>query len=347
MTRCWRLWPSHRRYRTVRHFAKMVASNLVGVSATSQTDTHGVGKFVTALTGGSAGTEAHSATQDRDYRHGYFAAAFDSGFDCRLRIHGRDRTPFLGTGLRWFVSPVASRGTESAGPPKCPGDWSGEGGSAAQISNGLRPQDPSCGEVRLTSSRDETVARPVLRQPVGLHSGVVKVSAVSIDVTAGEWIGPCPRFLTVLTLMSMVCYDCTDRHSRGVASLCGGGGLWPGLWCFCGRRTDLCVPEWCWWVHEICWGCCHQSGVPVVIAGAVAVAGVASPAVFAVAFLAVAGVASPVVAGVASLTDLAGGVTIGSSNCDSLGVFPQNWLQRRLSNTGYCKLQVFALMCLT
>ena len=38
-----------------------------------------VGKSVTAITGGSAGTEAHSTTQDQDYRHGDFVAAFASG----------------------------------------------------------------------------------------------------------------------------------------------------------------------------------------------------------------------------------------------------------------------------
>ena len=91
------------------------------------------------------------------------------------------------------------------------------GGSASRISNGLRPQDPSGGEGWLISSRDEVVVlpvanagcggggaghdhaprvwgdaeRPVLRlagsrstrQSVGLHSGAVKVSTVSVDVT--------------------------------------------------------------------------------------------------------------------------------------------------------------------
>ena len=74
----------------------------------------------------------------------------------------------------------------------------------------FRPQDPGGGEVRLNSSRDETVALPVAnagcggggavrvdaerpvprtagsrstRQPVGLHSGDVKVSTVSLNVT--------------------------------------------------------------------------------------------------------------------------------------------------------------------
>ena len=58
----------------LRDFAKMVASIPVSAGAASQTDTHGVGKFVTAPTGGSAGTEAHPATQNRDYRHGDLAA---------------------------------------------------------------------------------------------------------------------------------------------------------------------------------------------------------------------------------------------------------------------------------
>ena len=63
----------------VGYFAKTVASSLVGGGTASQTDTHGVGKFVTALTGGSAGPESHSASQDWDYRHGDFAAALASG----------------------------------------------------------------------------------------------------------------------------------------------------------------------------------------------------------------------------------------------------------------------------
>ena len=69
----------------VRNFAKTVASNLVGAGVApppppkKNPDTHRVGKSVTAISGGSAGTEAHSATQDRDYRHGDFAAAVASG----------------------------------------------------------------------------------------------------------------------------------------------------------------------------------------------------------------------------------------------------------------------------
>ena len=57
-----------------------------------------------------------------------------------------------------------------------------EGGSAAQISNGIRPQDPGGGEMQLTSFRDETVVWPVLQptlQSVGLQSGEVRVSTVS------------------------------------------------------------------------------------------------------------------------------------------------------------------------
>ena len=38
-----------------------------------------VGKSVAVITGGSAGTEAHSATQEWDYRHGDFVAAVASG----------------------------------------------------------------------------------------------------------------------------------------------------------------------------------------------------------------------------------------------------------------------------
>ena len=60
-------------------------------------------------------------------------------------------------------------------------------GSAARISNGLRPQDPGGGEVRFTTYRDEIVAlQPVdsqsTRRSVGLHSGAVNVSVVLVDV---------------------------------------------------------------------------------------------------------------------------------------------------------------------
>ena len=65
---------------TARNFAKTVASNLVGAGVAPQTDTHRVGKSVTATTGGSAAdTEAHSATQDWDYRHEDFVVAVASG----------------------------------------------------------------------------------------------------------------------------------------------------------------------------------------------------------------------------------------------------------------------------
>ena len=65
------------------------------------------------------------------------------------------------------------------------------GGLTSRISNGLQTQDPGGGEVQLTSYPVETVALPVLRsagsrpthQSVGLHSGAVQVSAVSVDVT--------------------------------------------------------------------------------------------------------------------------------------------------------------------
>ena len=68
-----------------RDFVKMVASIPVGASATSQTETRGVGRFVAAPTGGSAGTEAHPTTQNRDYQYGDLAAAPASeGTGCGL-----------------------------------------------------------------------------------------------------------------------------------------------------------------------------------------------------------------------------------------------------------------------
>ena len=39
-----------------------------------------------------------------------------------------------------------------------------------------------------------------------------------------EWISLCPPFLIVLTLIAVVCYNGMVRHSRGLASLCAGGG---------------------------------------------------------------------------------------------------------------------------
>ena len=45
-----------------------------GAGVASQTSTHAIGKFATMDTGRNAGTEARTATQDWDYRHGDFAA---------------------------------------------------------------------------------------------------------------------------------------------------------------------------------------------------------------------------------------------------------------------------------
>ena len=86
-----------------------------------------------------------------------------------------------GKRLRYDIHPSGS-GTSSGGKRRLIQG----GGSAAQISNGTRPQDPGGGEAQLTSSRDMTVVRPVFRptyQPVVLQSDEVSVSAVSVDVT--------------------------------------------------------------------------------------------------------------------------------------------------------------------
>ena len=55
-------------------FAQTVASYPGGTGVASQTGTYGIVKFTTAFTDGSAGTESRSTTQDRNYRHGHFAA---------------------------------------------------------------------------------------------------------------------------------------------------------------------------------------------------------------------------------------------------------------------------------
>ena len=131
------------------------------------------------------------------------------------------------------------------------------GGSAARISNGIRPQDPGGGEVRLTSSRDEAVARPVLEpagsrsilQSVGLQSGEVRVSAVSFDATRKRVDQP------VSTIPDSVDVDSSgvlqrdgQAQSGSGLPLRGEGGrccCLCGLWYFCGRRAALYVPEWC------------------------------------------------------------------------------------------------------
>ena len=92
----------------------------------------------------------------------------------------------------------------------------------------------------------------------------------------------------------MVCYDWIDRHSQGVASLCGRGGGCDRcvLWCFVvGGPTSAFLNDGC-----------------MDFAGDVAV-GVVYPAVFA-GDVGV-GVASPAIAGAASLANLAGDVAVG------------------------------------
>ena len=105
--------------------------------------------------------------------------------------------------------------------------------------------------MRLTSPRDEAVARPVLQptlQSVGLQSGEVRVSAVSVDATRGRVDQP------VFAIPDSVDVDISgvlQRESRAQSGSGlplrggGGGGGRCGLWYFCGRMAGLYVPEWC------------------------------------------------------------------------------------------------------
>ena len=102
------------------------------------------------------------------------------------------------------------------------------GGSAARISNGIRPQHPGGGEVQLTSFRDETMVWPVIQptlQWVGLQSGEVKVYAVFVNATQ-KWVDR-----TVSTVPDTVEIDVGDMpqwdsrtQSRSGLPLRGGGG---------------------------------------------------------------------------------------------------------------------------
>ena len=75
----------------------MIAPHPSSAGVTSKTSTHGIGKFATMHTGGSTGTEACSAIQDRDYRHGDFAAGPASG-ESGLGLATRSHTSGLGYG---------------------------------------------------------------------------------------------------------------------------------------------------------------------------------------------------------------------------------------------------------
>ena len=57
----------------------MVAPYPGGAGVASKISSYGIEKFATTLTNGSAGTEARSATQDGNYRHGDVAAEPASG----------------------------------------------------------------------------------------------------------------------------------------------------------------------------------------------------------------------------------------------------------------------------
>ena len=118
------------------------------------------------------------------------------------------------------------------------------GGSTARISKGR--------EVRLTSSQDETVARSVFQpagsgltqQSVGLHSGAVHVSVVSVDVNrrrVDRPVSAVPDSIDVNDVLHLDRWTHVEWHpsARGV------GDDWCGLWCFYGRRAGFCVPGWC------------------------------------------------------------------------------------------------------
>ena len=182
-----------------------------------------------------------------------------------------------------------------------PGKLIRGGGSAARISNELRPPDPGGGDVWLTTSRAETFALPVdpcghgsgceenvrfpptqglVEQPVfrqagsrstqqsdGQHSEVVKVSAILVDVTPEPVEEPVPTGPTGDD-------GDNDYMSPMVWQAASGDGL---------SMKEEVVPD---------------------LAGGVTI-GVTSLADAGVASLADAGVASLADAGVASLADLA------------------------------------------
>ena len=76
-----------------------------------QTDTHRVGKSVTAITDGSAGTEAHSTTKDWDYQHGDFVAAFFPGCTgCGFAGVTGPRSSGLGYSGVFLMRQVGARG---------------------------------------------------------------------------------------------------------------------------------------------------------------------------------------------------------------------------------------------
>ena len=107
----------------------------------------------------------------------------------------------------------------------------GGGGSAAQISNGILPQDPSGGEVHFTSSRGKAMARPVL-EPAGsrsiLQSGDVRVSAVSVDATRKRVDQPVSTIPDSVDVDSSVVLQRDGQAQSGSGlPLRGGGGVLP------------------------------------------------------------------------------------------------------------------------
>ena len=224
-------------------------------------------------------------------------------------------------------------------------------GSQRNVSNELRPQDPSSGDVWLTASRAEICAlqadtygrrggceeyahfpltrgldeRPVLlpagvagsrstQQSDGQHIGAVKVSAVLVDVTPELVEEPVPTGTTG--------YDVTSLANAGMASSAVlAGGVTVGVILLAIAGVAYLADAWVASLAELDGGVTVGVASPAVAGVAsLANAGVASLADAGVASLAIAGVASLAVAGVASLADfaevassadIAGSVTVG------------------------------------
>ena len=275
------------------------------------------------------GTDAHATTQDRDYRHGDFAAAPASG-DAGFGI----------VGAEWAGAPDLMRHTGMVGgesgrqlyddlTPGCSGTSPGgkqrliRGGGWILMAAGVVVQNKF-----VFPGHGGHFEQPVLQaagsrstqQSDGQHSGAVKVSAALVDVTQKRVDRP----VSIVPNSNDADINCASRLVRQ-AELASGLSLLEefvtGVDCHdfvVGRPTSASLGG--------ADGCVDFSGdvaigvtSPAVFAGGISI-GVKSLAIAGVASPAVAGVASPADGGVASLADLAGGVTVGVTSPADAGV---------------------------